>query len=250
METGQVRIRGKGGQGMTALQLMIFGTYVFASIAVCRRRRATGGAHCGWGKCVLMPLLALFTAVSLFSPLRFVLSLRSIPEGLFPTDSVWIFVVLGLLLGGAGDTFLEIGRKTYGAGVIAFLLGHLCYLHAALLQIRLGGGVRVPAVLLAFLYLVPVFTFGRKLLQAVSGMLRAGLLCYMAAICSMSISMLLRAGTVPPLSFVLCLAGSLLFLVSDGFIGYHAFLGRRNSGIMETYTAAQALLAWGFVLSL
>lgn len=235
---------------MAALQLILFGIYVGFCTAVCRHRRATGGAHCGWGKCVLMPLIALFVFVSLFSPLRFVLSWRSIPEALFPTDHAWIFVIAGLLLGGAGDTFLEVGETYYGAGVIAFLLGHLCYLHAAWIQIRLGGGVRLQVLLLAFLYLIPVFTAGRKLLIAVHGVIRAGIAVYMAAILSMSASMLLRAGAVPPLSFVLCLAGSLFFLVSDGWIGYHAFLGRKNSGIMETYTVAQALLAWGFVLAM
>ncbi len=136
---------------MAALQLILFGIYVGFCTAVCRHRRATGGAHCGWGKCVLMPLLALFVFVSLFSPLRFVLSWRSIPEALFPTDHAWIFVIAGLLLGGAGDTFLEVGETYYGAGVIAFLLGHLCYLHAAWIQIRLGGGVRMPVLLLALL---------------------------------------------------------------------------------------------------
>ncbi|MGN1023015.1 MAG: lysoplasmalogenase family protein [Lachnospiraceae bacterium] len=235
---------------MTALSLLSFAAYVICSILVCRHRRRTGGARCGWGKSALMPLLALFVWTSLYSPLRFLLTGRELPANLFPGDRAYIFVIAGLLFGCIGDTLLEIGGKWYGPGAAAFLMGHLCYLHAAGIQIRAGGGVKAPMFLLALFYLIPVIAAGRALLASVHGMIRIGMASYMAAILAMSFSMLLRFGLVPLFAFVCCFAGSIFFLISDGWIGCHAFLGRDGNGIMETYTIAQALLALGFVLAM
>ncbi|MCH4035126.1 MAG: lysoplasmalogenase [Lachnospiraceae bacterium] len=235
---------------MSALSLLAMAAYVICSILVCRHRRRTGGARCGWGKSALMPLLALFVWASLYSPLRFVLTGRKIPANPLPEDAAYLFVIAGLLFGCLGDSLLEIGGKWYGPGAGAFLVGHLCYLHAAGIQIRAGGGVKAPMFLLALFYLIPVVTAGRALLASVRGLIRIGMAAYMAAILAMSFSMLLRFGLVPLPAFVCCFAGSIFFLVSDGWIGYHAFLGRDGNGIMETYTIAQALLALGFVLAM
>ena len=124
------KLQGEGNT-MSALSLLAMAAYVICSILVCRHRRRTGGARCGWGKSALMPLLALFVWASLYSPLRFVLTGRKIPANPLPEDAAYLFVIAGLLFGCLGDSLLEIGGKWYGPGAGAFLVGHLCYLHAA-----------------------------------------------------------------------------------------------------------------------
>lgn len=222
--------------------------YIVLGILVCRHRKRLGGAHCGIGKCFLMPVLALFVISCLYSPFRFVISGRVVPEVLFPVDTIWLDLVIALLLGGLGDTFLELGGAYNAAGVLAFLAGHIFYIRAAARQIAAGRMIPAAAAA-AFLlfYLIVIFLFGVPILKKAPGILRIGCTVYLVFLVGMSFSMSLRLACVPVMPYLLGLSGSLLFLFSDCRIGRHVFLDRPNTWIMETYTVAQFLLALGFV---
>jgi uncharacterized membrane protein YhhN len=157
-----------------------------------------------------------------------------------PVQRAWWIVALAL--GAVGDVFLMLPRDRFEAGLAAFLAGHLAYIagfHAA------GVPVGTTALWLAVLVL-PV---SLALLPIIRGARRAGhhavagpITLYALVISAMTASAL--AGRSP-----LAAVGALLFLASDGLIGFRRFVGARGwmgLGVIVTYHLGQA----GLVLSL
>jgi uncharacterized membrane protein YhhN len=157
-----------------------------------------------------------------------------------PVQRAWW--IAALALGVVGDVYLMLPRDRFEAGLAAFLGGHLAYIagfHAA------GVSVGTTVLWLAVL-LVPV---SLALLSIVRGARRAGhqavagpIVLYALVISAMVASALAARS---PLAAV----GALLFLISDGLIGFRRFVGARRwmgLGVIVTYHLGQA----GLVLSL
>jgi uncharacterized membrane protein YhhN len=153
-----------------------------------------------------------------------------------PAQRAWWLAALAL--GMAGDVFLMLPRDRFVAGLAAFLVGHLAYIagfHAA------GVPVGTTALWLAVL-LVPV---SLALVAIIRGARRAGkpalagpIMVYALVISTMAASAL--AGRSP-----LAAGGALLFIASDGLIGFRRFVGNRRGmglGVIVTYHLGQAAL--------
>ena len=217
---------------MTAtLSALILGTYCLLSFLCFSHVRHDG--TCGPAKGFLMPLLAGFTLISHF-----------------PVTDPLVFVLIGaLLLGGLGDVLLE-HRKTYVPGGLSFLAGHVLYAALSVTQMKGSGSLPLIPALLGLLVLFPAIFCQRQLLNAVPRKLLPAVICYSCAIACMCLLTFCRFRAVSTASFILCLTGSCLFVLSDSILAHRFFLHGKGIGVMETYTLAQALLAIGYGISL
>lgn len=151
----------------------------------------------------------------------------------------WLFVA-ALLCGAVGDGLLA--RGLFVPGLIAFLIGHLCYATAFASQgarprtVSLAGPLLFAAIVIATLW-------------SSLGELRIPVLCYVFAIGTMSglaIDLWRRSrGRTAARAAV----GACIFLVSDASIAwdkFHSPLGPPLLGLIvfSTYYVAQFLLAW------
>ena len=152
------------------------------------------------------------------------------------------------LLGCAGDTLLMgSGLPFFGAGMGAFLAGHICYLclFGKKAWPGLGRKVWIPALLvMAVVLLVVVRVIG------IQGALLVPMLVYGFALLLLIFSGLcgvvrLRGG----LTWWMILAGGVLFTVSDAIIALRTFGLEETPAlgftIMLTYILAQVSLAFG-----
>ena len=182
-------------------------------------------------KPALLPLLALTTLAAAGS-----------------TESRNIkLLILAQLLGFTGDTLLLFsGFKPFIGGMVAFLLGHLCYITLFGGQSWKGLGLKVwiPALIVmsgmvaGLIYaigvegdlLIPMCVYGMVLMLLIFSGLAGIFRC--------------RGG-----AWLLILTGTLLFTFSDALIALETFsekpAGWIPATIMATYLAAQALLAVG-----
>ena len=141
-----------------------------------------------------------------------------------------------------GDVFLMLPRDRFVAGLAAFLVGHLAYIagfHAA------GVPVGTTGLWLAVL-LVPL---ALALLPIIQGARRAGhqKLAGPIIVYSLVISAMVASALAGPSR--LAAVGALLFIASDGLIGFRRFVGNRRwmgLAVIVTYHLGQA----GLVLSL
>ncbi|MEZ4293567.1 MAG: lysoplasmalogenase [Polyangiaceae bacterium] len=144
----------------------------------------------------------------------------------------------GLALGAVGDVLLEIGPRLFVAGLGAFLIGHVAYVVAFVVEERRARILRA----------IPPFLLGVGVLSqlwAGLGAMAIPVTVYMLVICAMGY----RAGAmVEPgrKGAWLALGGALLFLVSDTLLGIHRFHTPLPAGrvlILATYWLAQLLIA-------
>jgi len=154
-----------------------------------------------------------------------------------PGDPFATRMLVGLALCAAGDLLL-LGRRTFPAGLVAFLLGHLGYLAAF--------AARTPPPDWSPLPLVPlvVVAAGAGLwLWPHLGRLRAPVVCYIVAINAMTWGAVatVTAGTVQWTAA----PGAVLFLLSDLAVARHRFVRRafvnRAAGL-PAYYLGQLLL--------
>lgn len=160
----------------------------------------------------------------------------------------WLAVV-ALICGFLGDTLLLNDRLfTYGLG--AFLLGHLFYIAE---YVRGIDAIRLPLpamLLIAACILLYGILVCRRLLPLTHGGLNIAVVIYMLAILAMCFTSFLRFGTVSAPSFWSVSVGAGLFVISDTILAFHLFDGTTEHGVMETYCAAQFLIAEGILLGL
>lgn len=148
-------------------------------------------------------------------------------------------VTAGLLLSLVGDTLL-IEPSLFLAGLVAFLLAHLCYIAAfatgvgffARLQPFAAAGVVSGAVLLV-------------LWPALPGSLRLPVLAYVAALGLMVGQAHARAAIAALRENRRAAAGATLFLLSDGLLAidrFHTPIALAPVLVLGTYWAAQTLI--------
>lgn len=156
-----------------------------------------------------------------------------------PTHSYHRLVAVGLAFGAAGDLLLELDLFVFG--LVAFLIGHLFYIRAFLLDDRQVG------VLQAFPWVVWVVAMVASLSEGAGDLLIPGAV-YLTVLGAMAWRALTRMGSVSRASGVSTAAGATLFAISDSLIAIDRF-GTDIPGsrwwIMTTYWAAQALIAYG-----
>jgi uncharacterized membrane protein YhhN len=178
----------------------------------------------------LMLLLAAFVA----------LSLR-------PLDRFAALAVVALLLAACGDTFL-LGTTdgAFMAGLIAFLLAHLCYTGAFVMY---GGGLGLvrQRPLVAAPY-VAAWLGLNAVLWPHLGPMRAPVVVYSLVLTSMALAALDLVGRMPARSALLCASGALVFMLSDTLLAFGHFVPGAPAApfaVMATYVIAQTAIALG-----
>lgn len=147
-------------------------------------------------------------------------------------------IVAGLALSLIGDVFLMLPKDRFVAGLVSFLLAHLCYIAAFA-----SGGVD-----LHWWVALPLAVYASLLLRALlphTGTLRTPVIVYAAVLMAMAWLAVERAAAGAP-GGALAAAGALLFVASDSALALDRFRGRfrhAHAVVLATYYAAQTLIA-------
>ena len=149
-------------------------------------------------------------------------------------------IVAGLICSLAGDVLLMLPRERFVAGLVCFLLAHLCYIAAFTTD-----GARVFSVWGAVILVL----YGALMLRVLwphLGKLKAPVSVYVAAILLMAWQALNRWTATGDAGSALALAGALLFVASDSTLAWNRFRDEFRSAqvvVLGTYFAAQWLIA-------
>ncbi|MBO4888870.1 MAG: lysoplasmalogenase [Firmicutes bacterium] len=188
-------------------------------------------------KFCLMPLLLAFYLAS---------ALLGWPlSGMLQPQPINWLIVLALICGWAGDVLLEVSPKLFPAGLGSFLAGHIFYIIAfARPFFQAQSSQRFLPLILCFVISVFYLLFMIHQLFQIEDTrpLRIPLGLYLGALVLLFLSTSLRFSYASPLSACLGLLGAILFTTSDTILSFRMFKGTGETGIMETYTAAQFLL--------
>jgi uncharacterized membrane protein YhhN len=157
---------------------------------------------------------------------------------LTPGSSLDRWLLTALVLGFIGDQLL-LSRRTFSAGLAAFLLGHLAYLRGFALTAPVADWPLLPLAPLAAVAVGALVWLWPHL-----GRLRMPVVLYIAAITAMNWGA--WGATVGGALPWRCGAGAILFLLSDLTVArerfVHAAVANRALGL-PCYYAAQLLLA-------
>ena len=149
-------------------------------------------------------------------------------------------IIAGLICSLAGDVLLMLPRERFVAGLVCFLLAHLCYIAAFT-----SDGARTPSVWGAAVLVL----YGALMLRVLwphLGELKAPVSVYVAAILLMAWQALNRWTATGDAGSALALAGALLFVASDSTLAWNRFRDEFKSAqvvVLGTYFAAQWLIA-------
>jgi uncharacterized membrane protein YhhN len=157
----------------------------------------------------------------------------------------------GLIFSWAGDVILEFSKvntNMFVAGLLCFLLAHIMYFTVF---ITTPGKNTILSSRLWLL--LPVFVYGITLVtflyRDLDGM-KMPVILYTIFILSMLSGAINRREKVNQRSYLLVLAGAILFVISDSAIAVNKFsLPFESSGIviMSTYILAQYLIVMGYI---
>jgi len=164
-------------------------------------------------------------------------------------------IFIGLLLSTAGDVlllFVETNDLFFLAGLVSFLLAHLCYIAAFLSypKVRNGNVARQPLLILPFL--IFLIAYNLLLFPKISVDLRVPVIIYSAVIIGMAISALNLRRLISTAAFQSIFGGTLLFVISDSLLAFHKFydptaIPLAGFFIMLTYILGQYFIIKGAI---
>ena len=162
-------------------------------------------------------------------------------------------IFTGLIFALAGDVLLLLehkGNNMFMYGLIAFLLCHIFYIRAFILDHKSNPDLKSPFFLwftvALIIYCMGLFFY----LQPFLGAMQFAVLMYAIIITIMAIMAVNRYKKVNALSYQLILYGALFFLLSDGAMAVNKFafkIPQDGILIMATYMIAQYLIVYGTV---
>jgi uncharacterized membrane protein YhhN len=167
------------------------------------------------------------------------------------------YLIFGALLCSlAGDVLLLFsgqGEHFFILGLIAFLAAHVCYIYYFRGMSKYNGAARstyklIMAVLAGLLVLILLWMLFPKL-----GVMKLPVFAYAIVIGCMMLSVIYAFAHFRNAFALLCMAGALLFAVSDSILAYNKFhtpFADASWLIMLTYGLAQLLLVWGSIINL
>lgn len=138
----------------------------------------------------------------------------------------------------AGDVFLMLPRDLFRAGLVSFLLAHLCYIGGLLQLPASGSGVAVGAIVVVVL----IATLGVRVVRAVRAGSNRGLLGPVVTYLIVISAMVVAAFATGPL---LAIVGAVTFYASDGTLAEQRFVRPHPwapVAVMVTYHLGQAAL--------
>jgi len=203
---------------------------------------------------IILGIVSIVYLVSLyfkFSVYQAVLKASLVPLILavyiFSADRIIVLIILALVFGWLGDVLLLKGNdfRFFAAGLVSFLLGHICYIIAMGCFIeQFNVTVLVISAALSVIFGLTAF----KIINPVKTM-KTPVFAYKTAILIMVIFALQIFITKGGSFGILVFTGSLLFLSSDSTLAYDTFKKPTKYGkyfLMITYILAQLLIALGF----
>jgi len=162
-------------------------------------------------------------------------------QGARPDASLYKYAILaGLGFSLVGDIFLMLPLKRVIAGLVSFLVAHLCYIVAFSAGIHLS----VSGFLLALFLLYVIIMFA--VLFPHLGKMKLPVLVYELVIVMMAWRAVERWVQIGDAGALLALAGALLFVISDSVWAINRFVRRYKSAqalILSSYFCAQWLIA-------
>jgi uncharacterized membrane protein YhhN len=177
-------------------------------------------------------------------------------------DSVYgVAIVAGLVCSVVGDVFLMLPRDRFIAGLVAFLMAHLCYIGGmgkALAGLWGGGagGLMAAHIAAGFALLLAGTLLFRRLAAGLKARHKARLLAPVLVYSTViSVMVWLALLGLPgraalPYRPALAAAGAVLFYLSDSALAWDKFVGSlpgREILVMGTYFAAQTCFALSII---
>ena len=191
--------------------------------------------------------VAFISKVLIIPPLMviFILNLRR------DSNRLHKYMFAGLFFSWIGDVLLEVpggGEVMFMAGLGGFLLSLLMY---AFVFFRTPGKNEVFHG--RFYLLIPVLLYGIAMglyLNKYLGEMRLPVIVYETAMIAMLAGAVSRIGKVNRISYIMVLAGAILFIISDSVLAINKFVQPVSLStliIMVTYIAAQWLITTGYI---
>ncbi len=151
-----------------------------------------------------------------------------------------IFIVSGLLFSLVGDILLVFPESYFKKGLIAFLIGHLCYIIAFIISdgIHFTYWIFFPIALAGVIYL--------RYILPNSGTMKFPVGIYIIVIAIMGWLAIERFNSLPSFGTFLAGLGAIIFMISDAVLALNKFRKSFFSAefiILITYYVAQWLLA-------
>ena len=151
-----------------------------------------------------------------------------------------VAILAGLSFSLIGDIFLMLPADRFIAGLVAFLIAHLCYIVA--FTSRTGFQLSIP-------WLIPCLLIGGVMLALLwphLGGLKVPVLVYMVVILVMLWQALGQLGRETQLSVLLAAIGAVWFVISDSTLALNRFrepFAASRAIVLSTYYLAQWLIA-------
>lgn len=182
----------------------------------------------------------------IFKPLTLILIL--LIATVFPAveSNYKIFIVSGLLFSLIGDIFLIYPEQHFKKGLIAFLIGHICYI------IAFTVSTDSPFTSWIFLPIVAVGAIYLRIILPYSGRMKIPIIIYVLIIMIMSWVAIERFHNDPTLRTILPAIGAVLFMISDAVLALNKFRKPFFSAeliILSTYFTAQWFLAVSVIVA-
>jgi uncharacterized membrane protein YhhN len=158
-----------------------------------------------------------------------------------PANKYKILIVIGILFALIGDIFLMLPSDQFLIGLICFLVTHICYIVAFLLDSRFGRPIW-PYFLLAAIA-IAIFEL---LSGGIASSMKLPVAIYAAALSFMTAQAIARNRQQQNFGSRLAAIGAILFLISDTTLAYDRFVSgfaAAHAIILCTYYAAQYLIA-------
>lgn len=159
-------------------------------------------------------------------------------------------VGIGLFFGCLGDIFLML-KDMFLAGLASFLIGHVLYVIAFIKQSSPKELSRHKSYILVAGILASYSYYLYSILQPSLGPLKIPVVLYIIVIAVMALFAYTRKYQTNLPSFIICMLGAILFIVSDSILAVNKFVAYiADSGlyIMSTYILAQFGITAGIIL--
>lgn len=156
------------------------------------------------------------------------------------TSAYGVLILIGLFFSLTGDVLLMLPRDRFLWGLAAFLLAHLAYIAAFLVEVPAMGP---PLLVLPFAAILAVMM---RLLWGHLGGMKIPVSLYALIILTMAWRAWVRWGISDGKGALLAALGAVLFVASDALLAYNRFakpLRVAPLWVMSTYYAAQWLIA-------
>ena len=176
----------------------------------------------------------------IFKPLTLILILLIATVSPAIEPSYKIFIVSGLLFSLLGDIFLIYPEQHFKNGLIAFLIGHVCYI------IAFSVSTNSHFTFWLFILIITVGAIYLRIILPYSGKMKIPIIIYIIIIMIMVWTAIQRFHNDPTLRTILPAIGAVLFMISDAVLALNKFrkpFYRAELIILTTYFTAQWFLA-------